>query len=250
MDIHRLKHCNVLVIGGSCGIGRGIADSLAEEKAQVIVMSRNPPSYKLPQSARLLWRPLDLTKIETSRSQISNMLSEFDKLDAVFYSAIFYGEKRQPFLEINENEWQQQLYVNLYGLWLCLSLTLPVLEKSSPSLFVHISSEVVYNFGPFRSGYAATKAGASNLIYSVAQENPNGKVNIMELLPEKMVDTPGIRKRRPTDFNYSNYMTPNNFHQATLELMLTRGKGRHGQSFVVGSQGLIPVKDTRLISNS
>jgi NAD(P)-dependent dehydrogenase (short-subunit alcohol dehydrogenase family) len=234
-----LRNTTALVIGGSAGIGRGIADALAAAHARVVVLSRTSPRYSPTVPMPLLeWRALDLSDPSSSRMQLSAVLEEFGThLDAVFYSAIHYGAKRTPFLAVSEDEWLRQVNVNLNGLWLSLALTLPALQQRAPSLFVHLSSEVVYNAGPERSGYAATKAAASNLMRSIAQEDHAAPVRLVQLLPEKMVDTAGIRSRRPDDFDYSDYMTPRDFQLAALQLMQTRGEGKHGESFVVGENG-------------
>ncbi len=233
-----LRNTTVFVVGGSAGIGRGIADALVKADARVVVLSRTPPKNTLEFTHLALeWRQLDLSRPEESRIQLMAALNEFgSQLDAVFYSAVYYGAKRAPFLAVTEEEWQQQLNVNLNGLWLSLSLTLPFLKKRTPSLFVHLSSEVVYNAGPYRSGYAATKAAASNLISSLAQEDVSEQVRLVQLLPAKMVDTPGIRSRRADDFDYSDYMSPKHFQSAAIKLIQTRGKGMHGKSWVVNEQ--------------
>lgn len=233
-----LSDTTVLIIGGSSGIGRGIADTLSQAKAQVIVMSRTPPSKQEEANSFLNWQPLDLSEPDESRKRLIDVLNIWgDQLDAVFYSAIYYGPKRTEFLNISEEDWRQQLNVNLHGLWLTLSLTLPFLKKRAPSLFVHLSSEVAYNAGPGRSGYAATKAAGSNLMRSLAEEDLSGQVRLVQLLPAKMVDTAGIRNRRSSDFDFSNYMKPKHFQQATLHLLTTRGEGMHGESLIVDEQG-------------
>ena len=226
----------VFVIGGSSGIGRGVADALAQANARVVVLSRTPTDIE--SNSSLLWRQIDLSKPKQSRRQLTKVLAEFgEQLNAVFYSAIYYGSKRTNFLEVSEVEWKQQINVNLHGLWLSLSLTMPYLQRRLSGLFVHFSSEVVYNAGPERSGYAATKAAAFNLIRSLAQEDPSGRVRLVQLLPTNMVDTAGIRQRRPSDFDYSNYMTPQHFAKAALHLVQTMGQGMHGESLVVDNDG-------------
>ena len=61
----------------------------------------------------------------------------------------------------SEADFKQQLQVNLCGLWLSLMLSLPILKQRA-GLFVHVASDVIYNAGPWRAGYAASKAAAAN----------------------------------------------------------------------------------------
>lgn len=225
------------VVGGSTGIGRGIADALLADGRKVVIFSRSRPEG-LESSSRLVWAPMDLTQPEESRDQLAEAVGRHGAtLDAVFYSAIHYGAGRAPFLSVTELEWRRQLDVNLHGLWLTLQGTLPALSRRSPALFVGISSEVVYNAGPERSGYAATKAAASSLLQSIAEESAEPAVRIVQLLPSGMVDTAGIRRRRPDGFDYSSYMQPSSFGRIAVELVRSRGEGLHGQSLVVTAEG-------------
>ncbi|MFJ4195047.1 SDR family NAD(P)-dependent oxidoreductase [Pseudomonas sp. NPDC089534] len=224
-------------MGGSTGIGRGIAQALLADGLQVVVFSRSNPDSQ-PGLEGVIWRPVDFTDPDESRRRLEAAMQEFGpSLDAVFYSAVYYGPKRAPLLEVSEQEWRDQLNVNLHGLWLTLGATLPALRLRTPSLFVGVSSEVVYNAGPLRSGYAATKAAAASLLNSLAQEEGENGVRVVQVLPEKMVDTAGIRQRRPASFDYTGYMTPRSFERIALNLYRSRGEGFHGDSLVVGNDG-------------
>ncbi|WP_426235944.1 SDR family NAD(P)-dependent oxidoreductase [Pseudomonas sp. TWP3-2] len=227
----------IFVMGGSTGIGRGIAQALLAEGLQVVVFSRSNPDSQ-PGLENVIWRPIDFTDPVQSRQRLEAAVQEFGaSLDAVFYSAVYYGPKRAPLLQVTEQEWRDQLNVNLHGLWLTLNVTLPALRLRAPALFVGVSSEVVYNAGPNRSGYAASKAAAASLLNSLAQEEGADGVRVVQVLPEKMVDTAGIRQRRPASFDYSDYMTPDTFARVARSLYHSRGAGFHGDSLVVGNNG-------------
>jgi len=233
------------VVGGSTGIGRAIAQALLSEGIEVVIFSRSDPLASAG-LAGARWWPLDLSRPETSRRELDRAVAKFgQRLIAVFYSAVYYGPGRAPLLDVPYNQWRDQLNINLNGLWHTLSATLPALMTQSPGLFVGISSEVVYNAGPHRAGYAATKAGAASLLQSVAQEYPESHLRVVQLLPAGMVDTPGIRRRREVGFDYSAYMDPASFQAVAVQLVRERGAGLHGCSLVVDAQGhLRPVSDT------
>lgn len=228
-----LAGTTMLVVGGSTGIGRGVADAWAGAGATVTVLARRAPEG--PGADALRWQSLDLTDRASTRETLTALAA--DGLDGVCYSAVHYGDRRAELSDVAEAEWLRQLDVNLHGLWLTLSITLPALRRADPGLLLGISSEVVFNAGPGRSGYAATKAAAAGLLSSVAQEERGEQVRIVQALPEGMVDTPGIRRRRPDDFDYGDYMRPESFAALGLELARTRGEGFDGDSLVVSPDG-------------
>ena len=233
MSDHSLDGRRMIVMGGSTGIGRGIADAWAAAGAEVIVCSRSEPTG--PGAELLRWERFDLATESRARERISEISQE--GLDAACFSAVYYGPKRVGFGDVTEGEWRRQLEVNLTGLWMTLSATLPVLRAAKPGLFIGVSSEVAFNAGPLRSGYAASKAAAKCLLDSVAQEEDGKELRIVQVLPAGMVDSPGIRSRRPEDFDYTSYMQPEAFAGLALHLALTAGLDYHGDSVVVDGEG-------------
>lgn len=207
---------SAVVVGGSTGIGRGIADAWAAAGWRTHVLSRSRPAG--PGARDLVWHPVDLRDTDAAAAALASIpLSTH----LVCYSAITFGARRRRLHEVPEQEWADQLAVNLTGLWLTLRATLPALRTHGRGRFVHVSSEVVYNAGPDRSGYAATKAAASALVRSVAQEEH--AVRFTEVLPEGMVDSPGIRARRAPDFDYAGYMAPSDFGPVAVDLAQDTG---------------------------
>jgi NAD(P)-dependent dehydrogenase (short-subunit alcohol dehydrogenase family) len=222
-----------IVVGGSTGIGRGIADAWAAAGAEVTVLSRTRPAG--PGAGLLRWERVDLTEPAHARARLAE--SAGGRLDAVCFSSVHYGARRALFSDVSEQEWHDQLAVNTTGLWITLAATLPSLRAAGAGLFLGVSSEVAFNAGPARSGYAASKAAAKSLLDSVAQEEDGTRVRIVQVLPSGMVDSPGIRRRRPPDFDYSSYMKPSDFAGVATELGATAGGGHHGDCLVVGADG-------------
>jgi NAD(P)-dependent dehydrogenase (short-subunit alcohol dehydrogenase family) len=222
----------MIVVGGSTGIGRGIADAWAAAGAEVVVCSRNQPA----DAAQLGWEWIDLTEPDHARKQLAGL--GVGQVNAVCFSAVDYGQKRASLSDVSEQEWRRQLEVNVTGLWLTLHALLPSLRRARSGLFVGVSSEVAFNAGPGRSGYAASKAAAKALLDSVAQEEEKeDAVRVVQVLPAGMVDSPGIRRRRPAGFDYDSYMKPASFGRVATELAATGGKGHHGDSLVVDGNG-------------
>lgn len=218
-----------VVIGGSTGIGRGIADAWAAHGIETHVFSRSRPSG--PGGDRLVWHRTDLRDAEQAKESLRSGLP--DRIDLACYSAVYFTSRREPFTRTAEADWLDQFAVNVHGLSWTLRAALPALREAAPGMFLHVSSEVVYNAGPHRSGYAATKAAADSLIRSVSQEIDPAEVTFVQTLPAGMVDTPGIRARRPAGFDYRGYMSPAAFAPLAVELARTRGVPYAGDALVV-----------------
>ncbi|PRD43705.1 oxidoreductase [Phyllobacterium phragmitis] len=220
-----------LVVGGSTGIGRAVAEAWSQAGMDVLVLSRSQPTGQ----SGLRWSAVDMADQTSAMSVLAEASSE--PLHAVSFAAVHYGDRRAKFSETPLSQWRQQLEVNLNGMWLTLAATLPALRRARPGLFLNVSSEVVFNGGPGRAGYAATKAGCASLLESIYQEENPNEVRIVSVLPAGMVDSPGIRRRRPADFDYSSYMRPDNFGSIAVELVKTAGAQYNGDSLTVHSDG-------------
>ncbi|MER6716156.1 SDR family oxidoreductase [Streptomyces sp. NPDC000877] len=218
-----------VVIGGSTGIGRGVADAWAAAGIETHVFSRSRPAGQ--GSDRLLWHRLDFRDPEQAEEALRAGIPE--RTDLACYSAVYFTSRREPFTQVSEADWLDQFAVNVHGLAWTLRAALPKLRAAAPGMFLHISSEVVYNAGPHRSGYAATKAAADSLIRSVSQEIDPAETTFVQALPAGMVDSPGIRARRSADFDYSGYMSPAAFAPLAVELARTRGVPHAGEALVV-----------------
>ncbi|MGI5428296.1 SDR family NAD(P)-dependent oxidoreductase [Streptomyces sp. CA-179760] len=218
-----------VVFGGSTGIGRGVADAWAASGIETHVFSRSRPAGA--GGDRLVWHRLDFRDPEQAKEALRTGIPE--RVDLACYSAVYFTARREPFTRVSEADWLDQFAINVHGLSWALRAALPALRTAGPGLFLHISSEVVYNAGPNRSGYAATKAAADSLIRSVAQEIDPAETTFVQALPAGMVDSPGIRARRSTDFDYSGYMSPATFAPLAAELARTRGVPYAGDALVV-----------------
>jgi hypothetical protein len=78
---------------------------------------------------------------------------------------------------------------------------------------------------------------------------------VVQVLPAGMVDSAGIRRRRPANLDYSSYMKPSSFGRLVSELAVTVGEGCHGDSLVVDGDGdwwsvydRLPVSQSRVLT--
>jgi NAD(P)-dependent dehydrogenase (short-subunit alcohol dehydrogenase family) len=226
----------VLVTGGSQGIGRAIALSCADAGHDVTVLSRRPPAGSpIPHLACDLRDP----------RQVAHALSSWvgsvaAPVDAVIHCAVDYGSNsRHPFAENTVEEWDAAMQVNARGLMLMLQQVLPQMTRRGRGLVIGLSSDVAEHPGPERIPYAASKAAAHAVLTGLAAELADSGVTVMELAPTVQVDTPGIRSRRPRDFQPVGYADAGCFRAPVLRLLDGDARRHHGSCLWVDQDGLL-----------
>lgn len=179
MDL-RLRDKRVVVTGGSHGIGRAAAMSLAAEGAQVAIVARNRDG--LEEAANVIeqktgHRPLlyqaDCTRPEEVSRMFQESTNELGGLDILVNST---GETRGGHLmELSEADWDQSIGSKLRTQVRCCKAALPHLRERESGCIIN----VIGNRGKHASGdsvmLGAANAGLTNFTVALGQdEAPNG----------------------------------------------------------------------------
>lgn len=236
---------SAIVTGGSSGIGHSIALQLIELGFNVFILSRRPPSEwdeKMPScwNADTNWIEVDFTSTQKLEKAIESWLSVYgNTLSLLVHSAIDYGaNSRRPFSNISIEDWERVFKVNVGALFVLCQHLVPQMSKNGEGLIIPISSEVAYNSGAGRMDYAASKAAAKSLVHSLADEAHNLPIQIVSLLPEGMVNTPGIQKRREKgDPILNEYAKASSFRPAIESILFDMGRRHHGNVYSVNMHG-------------
>lgn len=165
-----------LVTGASRGIGRGIAEVLAERGADVVVnyLSNQQQAEEVADVVRSKGRRAITVKGDVaSRTDVEGMVDkawqEFGILDILVNNAGI--ETIVPFLELTDDQWTRLTDVNLRGEWLgsqvfCRRLV----AESKPGIIVNIGSVQAGKVLPGRTHYAPTKLGLEALTRNMSAE--------------------------------------------------------------------------------
>jgi glucose 1-dehydrogenase len=172
----KLSGRSALVTGSSSGIGAAIAVRLAQEGADVVVNFRGDEegARRTLQQVEATGRrgqviQADLSKVDEVRRLLIESLERFDNLDILVNNAGI--EKRSPFLEVTENDYDQVLDVNLKGVFFTTQVFAKALvEKRRPGRIINISS--VHEDLPFPNfaSYCASKGGLKMLTRNLSIE--------------------------------------------------------------------------------
>src|ERR1700730_10543046 len=108
-----------VVIGGTSGIGRAIANGLADAGADVVPTSRRVEQVEVAateieeRGRRSLRLPSDVSERESLQRVLEETVKVFGKVDILVNSA--GRTKRAPTLDFSEDDWNEIIETNLTG---------------------------------------------------------------------------------------------------------------------------------------
>jgi NAD(P)-dependent dehydrogenase (short-subunit alcohol dehydrogenase family) len=187
MELFNLCGRVAVVMGGTSGIGRMIAVSLAQAGADVVATGRreilvNEVAGEIEQTGRKSLRhTTDAAKRDSIDALRDAVMTQWGHVDILLNAAgqIF----RKPTVAITETEWNNLVDVNLTGtLRSCQSFYEP-LVASGRGRVVNIAS--LNSFVSFFevAAYAASKSGVLGLTRSLAVEWAQKSVNVNAIAP-------------------------------------------------------------------
>src|SRR5580704_10624686 len=193
----KLQNKVALVTGAAQGIGRGIAQVLANEGADVVINDVNCAAQTdaLAEEIRALGRRAIVIHANVaSREQVESMFerawSEMGAIDILVNNAGI--ETIIPFLEMTDEQWNDVTTVNLRGSWMCSQVFCRgVTATERQGAIVNIGSIQAARVLPGRTHYAPSKLAIEALTRNVSAEvSPLGiRVNCIH---PGLIDTPMI----------------------------------------------------------
>ncbi len=169
---------NVLITGGTRGIGRATAQAFAASGARVCLNYRQDSDSardairQLPGGEHLAIRA-DLTDPSAAEQLVSAMAENFGRIDVLVNNAgiyIHHPLRSSTFAEWQE-AWRRTLAVNLVAAGnLCYLVGRQMMKQGSGGHIVNVSSRGAFRGEPEYVAYGASKAGLNALSQSLAQE--------------------------------------------------------------------------------
>ena len=172
-----MKNKNILVVGGSSGIGLELVKQLASDN-QSFVLGRNQAPLAGLDVHFISHDVTDGTDLDSSTLP--------ERLDGFVYCP--GSINLRPFKGIKPEVFQQDMEVNAFGAVRTLQKIAPLLMNSSEASIVFFSTVAVQTGMPFHSSIAMAKGALEGLTRSLAAEwAPKVRVNSIAL---SLVDTP------------------------------------------------------------
>ncbi len=175
----------VLVVGGSSGIGNGIAQGFRARGAEVHVWGTRPSAadYAGVEGSDLMG--LAYAQVDVAdRDAIADNLPDFEQLDVLVLCQGTVVYRRGEFERAG---WDQVMAVNLDSLMACAAKFHDMLAAAKGSIII-VSSVSGFQANRGNPAYAASKAGAVSLTKTLGQAWAGDGVRVNGLAPG-LVDT-------------------------------------------------------------
>lgn len=178
-----------VVTGGSRGIGRAIAERLAEAGARVIVNYKSDAgaaeetvrAITLQYQVEAAAVRCDVCDVAGAEQLVNETIEKFGQLDILVCNAgIWEGAAVE---EISEELWDRVIDVNLKGTWTVCRAAVPVLKRRGWGRIVIISSTAGQRGEANVSNYAASKGGQIAFTKSLAVELGRYGVTVNAVAP-------------------------------------------------------------------
>jgi NAD(P)-dependent dehydrogenase (short-subunit alcohol dehydrogenase family) len=189
----RLQDRVALITGGTSGIGEATAVLFAREGAKIAITGRNRSRGNAvteqitKNGGRAVFIPTDVRNNNDCQLAVDEILRAFGHIDILFNNAgIFYPHTT---LDCSEQEWDEQIDINLKGTFLMSKAVLPPMIQRRSGVIINNSSGWGIVGGDAAVAYCASKGGVVLLTKAMAVDHGRQGIRVNCICPGD-VDTP------------------------------------------------------------
>ncbi|WP_025716518.1 SDR family oxidoreductase [Paenibacillus sp. 1-18] len=184
-----MKHLDgktAIVTGSSRGIGRVIAEQLAELGAHVVINYASSPDKAqqvvegiIEKGGKAIAIHADLGKMSDIEALFTNTIAEFGRLDILVNNAGLMITK--PLTDVTEADFDKQFALNVKGTFFACQQAIKHMENYGR--IVNLSTSVIGQMFPAYSVYAGTKGAVEQFTRQLAKEFGNKHITINAVAP-------------------------------------------------------------------
>lgn len=221
-----LKGKTALITGAGKGIGKALALALAQEGVHVGLMARTEKDIQqVADELKALGVNTAIATADVSnRVAVENAVAQIHTalgpIDILINNA--GTGKFSKFLELVPEEWEQQIKVNLFGVYYVTRAVLPEMIERQTGDIVNVSSTAGLKGSALTSAYSASKFGVMGLTESLMQEVRKHNIRVTAMAPSTVVTELAIKSNLINN-NEEKLMHPEDFAElAIAQLKLNR----------------------------
>ena len=138
----------ILVTGATDGLGRHVAQDLADQGATVLLHGRNPDKgaatlrhiRQATGNDTLVYYNTDFASLDNVRHLAETILAEHDRLDGLINNAGLGARAPGALRQLSRDGYERRFAVNYLAPFLLTHCLLPLLRRSAPARIVHVAS--------------------------------------------------------------------------------------------------------------
>jgi len=192
----------VIVVGGTSGINRGVAEEFARHGAKVAVASRSQDkvddtvaALTAAGAAEAMGTAFDVRDPDAVAAGLAGFHAAFGDFDVLVSGAA--GNFLALASEMSVNAFKTVIDIDLMGTIHVMKAAYPFLKRPGASI-INISAPQAYLPYEGQSHVCAAKAGVDQITRTLALEwSPEG-IRINSVVPGYIADTEGVRRLAPT----------------------------------------------------
>jgi 3-oxoacyl-[acyl-carrier protein] reductase len=215
-----------IVTGAGKGIGKAIAIALAKEGVQVGLIARTSKDLEAVAAeitaldVKAAFAVADISSITEVNKAVESIQSELGNTDILINNAGTgtFGK----FLELSHEQWENQIKVNLFGVYYATRAVLPQMIERQTGDIVNVSSTAGLTGAAVTSAYSASKFGVMGLTESLMKEVRKYNIRVTAMAPSTVVTELAVSANLINN-NEDRLMHPEDFAELVIaQLKLNR----------------------------
>lgn len=187
-----------LVTGGATGIGKVIAETLAQHGAHVVIVSRKEAGLSevcetfLNTGLSCSYAVADIRDSDRVNAVIAQIIEDHGRLDILINNAA--GNFPAPISGISSNGFKTIVDIDLVGTYHTTKAVFDLWMKENGGSIVNLSAPFQNGGAAYQSHVAAAKAGVDSLTRTSAVEFGPYGVRVNAVAPGATADTEGLKR--------------------------------------------------------
>jgi rhamnose utilization protein RhaD (predicted bifunctional aldolase and dehydrogenase)/NAD(P)-dependent dehydrogenase (short-subunit alcohol dehydrogenase family) len=177
-----------LVTGCAAGIGFAIAESLAEQGAQVIGLDIDKEIPEIMKKIGGIGIVVNLTEDQPVQDAIEFVVREFGGIDIVVSNAGIFP-KNEHLDVMAQNDWDRTISINLTSHQKLMNKVIPYVKLGLDASIIFVGSRNFKAPGPGASAYSCSKAALTQLCRVASLELAPYRIRVNIVHPDAVFDT-------------------------------------------------------------